>query len=185
MAICKQKLYSWATLSTLINITFLITNNTNISPQIPRCRLEQAVELDPHNIRAAAQLAVVYLDLKEIDKSEAMLVRSLSIDPDYRSSLYNLAVIYNHKQLYTKALPLLKKLVSLYPDHINGRQLLGDCHMWLHQVEEAERVYREVLAQHPNHVSALHNLGKYKIIEAQYNMNFKEGLVFNISGAPN
>ena len=104
---------------------------------------------------------MVYLDQKEIDKSEAMLVRSLSINPDYRSSLYNLAVIYNHKQLYSKGVPLLKKLVNLYPDHINDRQLLGDCYMWLHQVEEAERVYKEVLAQHPNHVPALHNLGNY------------------------
>ena len=104
---------------------------------------------------------MLYLDQKEINKSEAVLVRSLSIDPDHRSSLYNLAVIYNHKQLYSKALPLLNKLVRLYPDHINGRQLLGDCFMWLHQVEEAERVYREVLTQHPNHVPALHNLGKY------------------------
>lgn len=105
---------------------------------------------------------MVYLDQKEIDKSEEMLVRSLSIDPDYRTSLYNLAVIYNHKQLHSKAVPLLKKLVSLYPDHINGRQLLGDCFMWLHQIEEAEVVYREVLAEHPKHVPALHNLGKHK-----------------------
>ena len=123
------------------------------------CRLEQLVVLDPDNSKASFHLALLYLDLKDIENSEQMFLRTLRIQPNYRSALYNLGLLYNHLHKYTEAVNQLSKLAAMYPDHINGVQLLGDCFMRLQQPQKAKEMYELVLSQNPKHVTALHNLG--------------------------
>ena len=124
-------------------------------------RFETILSIEPLNARAASNLALVYLDLQNVEKSEEMFLRTLQIDPTYRSTLYNLGVLYNRQKRYSEAMELLSKLATLYPDHLNGVQLLGDCYLRLQQQKKAEEMYKLVLRQNPNHTTALHNLGQF------------------------
>ena len=124
-------------------------------------RFESVLSIEPQNARAASNLALIYLDLQDMEKSEEMFLRTLQIDPTYRSTLYNLGVLYNRQRKYKEAMELLSKLATLYPDHLNGVQLLGDCFLRLQQQQKAEEMYKLVLRQNPNHTTALHNLGQF------------------------
>ena len=140
-------------------------------------RFENILSIEPLNARAASNLALVYLDLQNVEKSEEMFLRTLQIDPTYRSTLYNLGVLYNRQKRYTEAMELLSKLATLYPDHLNGVQLLGDCYLRLQQQKKAEEMYKLVLRQNPNHTTALHNLGQnvlddYKSLQERMMMSF-------------
>lgn len=64
------------------------------------CRLQGVLSIEPQNVRATSNLALIYLDLRNLEKSEQMFLRTLQIDPTYRSSIYNLGVLYNHQQRY-------------------------------------------------------------------------------------
>jgi len=66
----------------------------------PPCRLQGVLSIEPQNVRATSNLALIYLDLRNLEKSEEMFLRTLQIDPTYRSSIYNLGVLYNHQQRY-------------------------------------------------------------------------------------
>ena len=129
-------------------------------------RFENVLSIEPQNARAASNIALIYLDLQNMKKSEEMFLKTLQIDPTYRSTLYNLGVLYNRQRRYTEAVELLGKLASLYPDHLNGVQLLGDCYLRLQQQKKAEEMYRLVLRQNPNHTTALHNLGQLQSMKA-------------------
>ena len=124
-------------------------------------RFQQVLQLDSSNVRAYFNLALLYLDQQNLEKSEAMFLQALSIDPTYRSAIYNLGVLYNHQNRVTEAITYLQQLVNVYPQHLNGAQLLADCYMKTAQLDKAEQVYHHVLNNSPNHIPALHNLGLF------------------------
>ena len=123
------------------------------------CRYEQVLAVDPGNVRAYANLALLHLDDEAYDKAEEMFLRALAVDHTYRSALYNLGVLYHHQQRLREATSSLHQLVQHHPQHLNGAQLLGDCYFKSNQLDQAEHLYRHVLNYSPTHVAALHNLG--------------------------
>ncbi len=132
---------------------------TNSTLSLSVHRYQQVISLDPHNVRAYSNLALLHLDLRDYQKAEETFLHVLTVDPSYRSALYNLGVLYNHQQKLEQAVGYLEQLVLHHPSHLNGAQLLADCYFNSRQLDKADHFYHHVLKYHPSHVAALHNLG--------------------------
>ena len=73
----------------------------------------QAIQIDPANLEAFNNLAIVYKKLNEMDKANDALNQALAIDPGHAGTNYNLAVLNEDNGHLTPALHYYRRFVNL------------------------------------------------------------------------
>jgi len=84
----------------------------------------RAIEENPLQIEAYANLAGLYNNEKKYDKAMELCEKAMAIDPTNAEVYNNLALAYYYKGNAPKAVELLEKSVSLKPDNAVARQNL-------------------------------------------------------------
>lgn len=115
---------------------------------------------EPENGNATFSLGLAYFDLRNLNKSEEMFLRTLEIAPNDTGTLYNLGVMLTETERYSEAVEYLKLLQQVKPDHLDGVAQLGTCYFQLKQYENARKAFESVLGRDPTHPIAFNNLGK-------------------------
>lgn len=111
-------------------------------PAEARTAFEQAATLQPHNVRAVANLGMAYAQLGDANKAVEALSRSLSMEDTaaVRSTLANAYVALNRP---VDALMHFAAAAKLEPRDGRYRVSLGETHLKLDQVEEAAASFRD------------------------------------------
>src|SRR5262249_32767897 len=65
--------------------------------------LEKAVALYPQFIEAELKLGAVYMDLRQWDKAEAALMRTLNLDPKVANAYFALGEVYRRQKKFDQA----------------------------------------------------------------------------------
>ena len=120
---------------------------------------QRAVELDPRDADALANLGNGLQDIDELDGAEESLRRALDIEPEHLNGLNNLGMVLFRQFRYKEARETLERALALYPEFpaalINYANVLRD----LKLIEEAEAAYQKAIALSPHSVIAHMNLG--------------------------
>ncbi|MCB0806162.1 MAG: tetratricopeptide repeat protein, partial [Bacteroidales bacterium] len=86
--------------------------------------LERAVEYLPERPRIRYNLALIYQQLNQLRKAEAMLKSGLEKTPGHFDLLFALADLYVKQNRFVEAKQFALKLNELYPDNPVGDQIL-------------------------------------------------------------
>src|SRR5262245_10226596 len=127
--------------------------------------LRRAVELQPDDVAARADLAQVYLDLEmwnsAIEQADAIRDRA----PGSAAELYIRGTALNGQGDPEQALTLLSKALTLGPPTSVLQKAYGDSLAALGRQAEAEKAYRAALGQQPKYEEAL--LGLASLLRQQ------------------
>jgi len=129
--------------------------------------LQRAVELEPDNLEARADLAQAYLDLDgwnaALEQADAIRARV----PETAAELYVRAAALNGKGDVQQAVTLLSKGLALGSGTPELQRALGDSLAILGRPSEAEKAYRDALAQRPKYPDALIGLSALLLRQGQ------------------
>ena len=77
--------------------------------------LDQAVALEPDNLRAWGSRGLTHGNLKRYDEGLSDLDRLLQIEPNNRTGLYNKGLLLNELKRYDDAVAIFKVCTTFYP----------------------------------------------------------------------
>lgn len=129
--------------------------------------LERARSIDPTNVDAAAQLAMVYDGLKMYEESDSLYEVALRLRPDYPLVLNNFAysLAVRNMQL-ERALEMSQKAVGIEPENSSYLDTIGWIYFRLGRYPEAEENIARALAKGEANAEVLEHMG-----DVQYKLN--------------
>jgi len=108
-----------------------------------------AVDADPDNAEALANLGISLANLGRIQEAEASLSKSLAMDAANAVAHMSLGVVYDRQGRDQAAIEQYVAALSRDPDNSQARVYLADAKMRLGQAAEAVPIYREALDKSP------------------------------------
>jgi len=121
--------------------------------------LDQILQVDPFNVEALEQLALIFSKLGESAKAVSLLERAIDIDSRRTRSMYMLACLIGDSERELEAIELYKKVIQTSPDLIEAHNNLGVIYKNTEQFELAIDRFRRVVKADPKSGFALSNLG--------------------------
>jgi serine/threonine protein kinase/TolB-like protein/cytochrome c-type biogenesis protein CcmH/NrfG len=106
----------------------------------------KALEFDPLDLAANAQLAALLIGAQEYDKAITQLQKTLEIDPSYFLAHLHLGNIYLQTERFPEAIAEFKRTASLTGSN-RGLESLGLVYAMLGRRDEARRVLAEMEAR--------------------------------------
>ncbi len=89
---------------------------------------KKALKLDPYNERIMYNMALAYLEAKEVEKARDLINVMLRRNPDFGTDnevvLYNIGMIYYKAQEFDKAKEFFKRSLQTNPDYTLAQQML-------------------------------------------------------------
>lgn len=107
---------------------------------------EKAVQLDPSNAEAHAELGGFHTRRKEYDKALAELEKAVELDPDSIQARFALGVLYSEKGESDKAISEFEGVLKLESAHAQTFHELGAVFEGRGEIDKALENYRTALA---------------------------------------
>ncbi len=107
-----------------------------------------ALKSDIH--AAYSNLAAIYLDQKDLDKGEEMLLKVTSLAPDFTEGFINLAVLYIRRQEPDKALQAVDRALQITPASFAAHFNRGEALTQKGQFKEALEAYKQAVHLRPD-----------------------------------
>jgi Tfp pilus assembly protein PilF len=120
--------------------------------------LRQALVLNPSNVEAYNNLAVVLLIGGRADDAERVLDQALAANPNVASTYTNLGAIYANRQELDRARQAFESAIRLDPDSGDAHNDLGSLYRMRGERALAEREFREALRCDPASAQFRRNL---------------------------
>jgi tetratricopeptide (TPR) repeat protein len=108
-----------------------------------------AVEADPNDAEAIANLGISLANLGRIDEAEARLVEALRKDDTIAVAHLSLGVVYDRKGRDAAAIEQYAATIKLDPENVTARVYEADALMRSGDAAKAVPLYREALARSP------------------------------------
>ena len=122
--------------------------------------LEEAVKVQPQDIKMQEYLAQAYYKAKQLDKAEEVYVRMSQMSPEgAKYYLSNVLRMYDEAGNYEKAIDASKKLIDLNPKDEMAVYNLGLMYFRLKRFDEAIDAFTKTLALKPDNEYAWFNIG--------------------------
>jgi len=110
--------------------------------------LEKARQLNPKDVEAVGQLAMVYESLKKLDESDSLYEEALRLDPQNHLILNNYGYSLAERNIQLdRALEMATKAVAAQPDNTSYLDTIGWVYFRLGQYREAETYVRKAVAK--------------------------------------
>jgi tetratricopeptide (TPR) repeat protein len=109
-----------------------------------------AVEADPGNADAIANLGISLANLGRLDEAQRRLSESLSIDETNALAHFSLGVVLDRQGLDQPAMKQYRAALERDPGNSQARVYLADAKMRVGRAEEAAVLYRQALERSPN-----------------------------------
>lgn len=119
---------------------------------------ERALELDPRNGKAYANLGDVFISSGALQEAVSALQKSVSVDPGDAMAFTNLGYALGELGKLDESLEAYKNTVALKPDYALGHNNLGFAYFKSGKLDEAAEAYKESIRLDPNYVRAYYNL---------------------------
>ena len=121
--------------------------------------ISSALKLQPSNIAALANCALVLVTLGRLEQALATYDKALAIKPDYVDALLNRGNILLELKRLDEALASYDKALTIKPDYVDLLKNRAIVLVKLHRLDEALASYDKALAIKPDYVEALANRG--------------------------
>jgi serine/threonine-protein kinase len=141
-------------------------------------QFQQAVQLEPANDRAYANLAGSYQHLNQADKAEETYKRAISLRPQYWRGYHFLSAFYSSRAEYEKAEEMSIKATQLDPDSYLAFNSLGVALLYQGKNDQATQAFTKSIAIRPSY-AAYNNIGVAQYQLRQYKesaASFQEAL---------
>ena len=109
-----------------------------------------AVEADPTNADAIANLGISLANLGRVDEAQRRLSESLAIDDTNALAHFSLAVVLDRQGLNELAMKQYRAALERDPGNLQARVYLADAEMRNGLAADAAALYRQALAQSPD-----------------------------------
>jgi len=127
-------------------------------PALARGAFEQAVQLNPRDIRARRELVKLMTAFGEFDAAAEQLRAGLVLDPKNVEMFSTLGTILLQQGRAREAIEQFARAIAVKPDDPFARLMLADAHCAAGEYAEGMTQYRLVLAGKPNWQPAANNL---------------------------
>ncbi|MDD2235582.1 MAG: tetratricopeptide repeat protein [Kiritimatiellae bacterium] len=127
--------------------------------------LEQAQLGDPFNAETFNNLATAYLQRRDMEKAEELLLASLQIQPDYTLSYLNLGLLYLAKGEYQLALNQFEQALPNVANDDNVRNNIGVALLRLGRYAEARDHFQIIVNRNPGMAAAYFNIAITYVLE--------------------
>jgi serine/threonine protein kinase/tetratricopeptide (TPR) repeat protein len=111
--------------------------------------IQQAISMDPLNVSAYTNLALVYADAGRPADAEKAYLQAIRIRPGYWPAYSNLGVFYELRGEYAKALEPLSLAVKLAPEYAEGHNTLGSLFYYMQRFDDALAEFDRALSLRP------------------------------------
>ncbi len=130
----------------------------------------KALKQDPNYEAAYNQLALIYMETKRLEKSEAAFLKALELKPAYPEVFNNLGVLKNRQRQYQQAVTYFKKALAdnQYATPENALTNMGYSYYKLGQLSQAKREHQRALDVMPQFCLARKNLADVYAKEKNY-----------------
>jgi tetratricopeptide (TPR) repeat protein len=128
-----------------------------------------AVQADPSNAEAIANLGISLANLGRIDEAQQRLTESLALDDTSVFAHLNFGVILDRQGLDQRAIAQYSEALSRDPTNLQARVYLADVKMRLGLAEDAIKLYRTAADQMPDSSRMQLSLAMANIKAGHYN----------------
>jgi tetratricopeptide (TPR) repeat protein len=133
--------------------------------------LEKARELNPKDIEAIGQLAIVYEGMKKLDESDSLYEEALRIQPENHLILNNYGYSLAERNIQLdRALEMAKKAVEAQPENASYLDTIGWIYFRLGKYREAESFVKKAVARGDVSAVVYEHLGDiyYKLNDTEH-----------------
>ena len=111
--------------------------------------IRKAISMDPLNVAAYTNLALVYGDVDRPADAENAYLQAIRIRPGYWPAYSTLGVFYELRGEYNKALEPLTLAVKLAPEYAEGHNTLGSLYYYMERFDDALAEFNQALSLRP------------------------------------
>jgi len=123
--------------------------------------IQRAIALDPLNVSAYTNLALVYSDVRRPADAEQAYLQAVHIRPSYFPAYANLGVFYQQRGELAKALEPMSLAVKLAPDNADAHNSLGALFYFMERFDDALAEYGKSLDVRPTALAYSNRGGLY------------------------
>jgi len=148
-----QAPYSYLAYSYFNDVVFLASSDPRASFAKAIQTAQKAISLDDTQPRPYCVLCMVYLFMREYDKSIAAAERAVELGPNFGEAYWSLGTTLYHVSRPEEAIPYFQKAmrISPVPDYI-CLQGLGGSYRMLRRYDDAEATFKRLLQRFPDHL---------------------------------
>src|SRR5262249_38838021 len=111
---------------------------------------EHALALKPDLYAAYSNIAAIYLDQREFDKGEEMLLKVTTLAPNFTEGFINLAVLYIRRRQPDKAISALNRALEINPDSFAAHFNKGEALTQKNDFKLALESYKQAIHLRPD-----------------------------------
>ncbi|MDD5457083.1 MAG: tetratricopeptide repeat protein [Candidatus Margulisbacteria bacterium] len=117
--------------------------------EIPLLELQDAINLNPQNIKARFQLALYYIEKKRHDKAKEEFNEILKIDPKNVNAFFQLGNIAVEEKNFEEAITYCEKILEYEPDNVGAMYNKAVGYYYLGDLQKALDEFRAILLKEP------------------------------------
>ena len=121
---------------------------------------EQALKLDPYNVRILNYLGNVFQDQRVYDEAIEYYQKAIQLNPAFAGSYYHLATVFEATAQYDKAMQYYEKAVQYDPHFAGSYNNLGNVYRKLDRADEAIPYFQKAIGGNPRFWGSYYNLGE-------------------------
>jgi len=119
----------------------------------------KAIKLKPDYAEAYNNLGIVYLKIKEFEKSKHNLDQATKLKPDYAEAYYNLGNVHRNLKQYEKSIQYYKIAIKLKKNYYEAYNDLGIAYFNQEEFDNAKDALNEAIKLKPDSAEAYNNFG--------------------------
>lgn len=167
------KILKWSVLS--IVIIFLCSKSMALNHSYKNLFTfwEEVIRKNPKAWIGHHNLAVLYMNIGELERSESFYEKAIEIRPDYARAYYNLALLYVSSGKQQQAIVSYKKAIEIVPYHVSALNNLGTIYSDMNKYTEAIKFYTKAIEFGPDYLIAHRNLAVAYYNQKKYDLAIK------------
>ena len=121
-------------------------------------RYRKALEINPQNLEARHDLAIVLLMQQRTEEAIAEFHRVLEIDPSFGKAYNSLAVVYQRQQKYGEALLNCQKALEIDPQDEDALNTMAVVYSIQGRLDEGIKIFQKIIEVNPRNIRAYFNI---------------------------
>jgi tetratricopeptide (TPR) repeat protein len=138
---------------------FALIANEELLPQDAINYLENALNIDPKNLKYIYTLGEVYYDNDYLNEGVVLFESLINANSEDHNAYYNLASFQQKQKKYTKSLENYNKVLEMDEDNVNAIYNIGNILIDIKDYFNAVEYFKKVIEFQPNSDDALNNVG--------------------------
>ena len=116
------------------------------------------LEINPNHSPALNNIAIIFTNLKEIEKAKECYEKAIKINPNYADAHNNLGTIFKGLEENQKAKECYEKAIEINPNYADAHNNLGVIFRKKGEYQKAKECFEKAIEINPNYANPYYNL---------------------------